>query len=108
MVGFRTVWGQLSQSNNSINVGIDNLPIRYQSPEDIYWEWSAGVGNIFKILAIEFNFRGNYLDNPGIRKNWCHWKFEFFFLEANESFLSSIKIKKQRGFNKLKKSIKSL
>jgi hypothetical protein len=44
------------------------LPIRYQSPEDIYWEWSAGVGNIFKILAIEFNFRGNYLDNPGIRK----------------------------------------
>jgi len=68
LVGFRTVWGQLSQSNNSINVGIDNLPIRYQSPEDIYWEWSAGVGNIFKILAIEFNFRGNYLDNPGIRK----------------------------------------
>ena len=52
LVGFRTVWGQLSQSNNSINVGIDNLPIRYQSPEDIYWEWSAGVGNIFKILAI--------------------------------------------------------
>jgi hypothetical protein len=68
LVGFRSVWGQLSQSNNSINVGIDNLPIRYQSPEDIYWEWSAGVGNIFKILAIEFNFRGNYLDNPGIRK----------------------------------------
>ncbi len=68
LVGFRSVWGQLSQSNNSINVGIDNLPIRYQSPEDIYWEWSAGVGNIFKILAVEFNFRGNYLDNPGIRK----------------------------------------
>ena len=68
LVGFRSVWGQLSQSNNSINVGIDNLPIRYQSAEDIYWEWSAGVGNIFKILAIEFNFRGNYLDNPGIRK----------------------------------------
>ena len=68
LVGFRSVWGQLSQSNNAINVGIDNLPIRYQSPEDIYWEWSAGVGNIFKILAIEFNFRGNYLDNPGIRK----------------------------------------
>ena len=79
LVGFRTVWGQLSQSNNSINVGIDNLPIRYQSPEDIYWEWSAGVGNIFKILAIEFNFRGNYLDNPGIRKIGVTGSLSFSF-----------------------------
>ena len=79
LVGFRTVWGQLSQSNNSINIGIDNLPIRYQSPEDIYWEWSAGVGNIFKILAIEFNFRGNYLDNPGIRKIGVTGSLSFSF-----------------------------
>ena len=79
LVGFRSVWGQLSQSNNSINVGIDNLPIRYQSPEDIYWEWSAGVGNIFKILAIEFNFRGNYLDNPGIRKIGVTGSLSFSF-----------------------------
>ena len=79
LLGFRSVWGQLSQSNNSINVGIDNLPIRYQSPEDIYWEWSAGVGNIFKILAIEFNFRGNYLDNPGIRKIGVTGSLSFSF-----------------------------
>ncbi len=79
LVGFRSVWGQLSQFNNSINVGIDNLPIRYQSPEDIYWEWSAGVGNIFKILAIEFNFRGNYLDNPGIRKIGVTGSLSFSF-----------------------------
>ena len=79
LVGFRAVWGQLSQSNNSINVGIDNLPIIYQSPEDIYWEWSAGVGNIFKILAIEFNFRGNYLDNPGIRKIGVTGSLSFSF-----------------------------
>ena len=79
LVGFRSVWGQLSESNNSINVGIENLPIRYQSPEDIYWEWSAGVGNIFKILAIEFNFRGNYLDNPGIRKIGVTGSLSFSF-----------------------------
>ena len=79
LVGFRAVWGQLSQSNNSINVGIDNLPIIYQSPEDIYCEWSAGVGNIFKILAIEFNFRGNYLDNPGIRKIGVTGSLSFSF-----------------------------
>jgi hypothetical protein len=79
LVGFRSVWGQLSESNNSINVGIDNLPIRYQSPEDIYWEWSAGVGNIFKILAVEFNFRGNYLANPGIRKIGVTGSLSFSF-----------------------------
>ena len=64
-----------------------DLPILYQSPEDIYWEWSAGVGNIFKILAIEFNFRGNYLDNPGLRK-FGSLEFEFFFLEVMK-FLSN-------------------
>ena len=79
LVGFRAVWGQLSEPNNSINVGIDNLPIRYQSPEDIYWEWSAGVGNIFKILAIEFNYRGNYLNNPGIRKIGITGSLSFSF-----------------------------
>ena len=79
LVGFRAVWGQISEENNSINVGVDGLPIRYQSPEDIYWEWSAGVGNIFKIFAIELNFRGNYLDNPGARNFGIKGNFSFSF-----------------------------
>ena len=79
LVGFRAVWGQLSEENNSINVGVDGMPIRYQSPEDIYWEWSAGVGNIFKIFSIQLNFRGNYLDNPGARNFGITGNFSFSF-----------------------------
>tara|TARA_R110000787_G_scaffold183014_1_gene294996 strand:- start:6574 stop:9063 length:2490 start_codon:yes stop_codon:yes gene_type:complete len=79
LVGFRAVWGEISEENNSINVGVDGLPILYQSPEDIYWEWSAGVGNIFKILSLQLNFRGNYLDNPGVRNFGVTGNFSFSF-----------------------------
>ncbi|MDG2052606.1 MAG: DUF5686 family protein [Flavobacteriaceae bacterium] len=79
LVGFRAVWGQISEENNAINVGVDGLPILYQSPEDIYWEWSAGVGNIFKIFSIQLNFRGNYLDNPGVRNFGITGEFSFSF-----------------------------
>ena len=79
LVGFRAVYGELSEANNSINIGVDGLPIRYNSPEDIYWEWSAGVGNIFKIFAIELNFRGNYLDIPDARKFGITGRFSFSF-----------------------------
>jgi len=79
LVGFRAVWGQISEENNAINVGVDGFPILYQSPEDIYWEWSAGVGNIFKILSIQLNFRGNYLDNPGARNFGITGNFSFSF-----------------------------
>ncbi|MCF6306380.1 MAG: DUF5686 family protein [Flavobacteriaceae bacterium] len=79
IVGFRAVYGELSEANNSINVGIDGLPIRYLSPNDIYWEWSAGIGNIFKIFAIEFNFRGNYKEIPGARNFGVTGRFSFSF-----------------------------
>jgi len=79
IVGFRAVWGQISEANNSINVGVDGLPIRYQSPEDIYWEWSAGVGNIFKIFSIQLNFRGNYFENPDARNFGITGNFSFSF-----------------------------
>jgi len=31
----------------------------------MYWEWHAGIANIFKILRIDLVFRGNYKDIPG-------------------------------------------
>lgn len=64
LLGFRAVYGTISEDNKAINAS--NLV--YQAPEDIYWEWSAGVGNIFKIFRLDFNFRGNYRDVPGVRK----------------------------------------
>ncbi len=79
VVGFRAIYGELSNENNSLNVGVDGLPILYQAPEDIYWEWSVGVGNIFKIFRIDVNFRGNYLDKPDARKFGITGAFSFDF-----------------------------
>lgn len=61
--GFRAVYGTISQDNKNLNAS----NIIYQAPEDIYWEWSAGIGNIFKIFRLDFNFRGNYRDMPDVR-----------------------------------------
>jgi len=45
----------------------------------VYYEYSLGVGNIFKILPIDFNFRGNYLDNPNALKFGVTGSFGFHF-----------------------------
>lgn len=75
VVGFRAVYGSISDSNIALNAS----NIVYQAPEDIYWEYSVGVGNIFKILRIDFNFRGNYLSNPGARSFGVTGTFGFSF-----------------------------
>jgi len=77
IIGFRAVYGELSQGNIDIN----NTPnsILLQAPEDIYWEYSVGVGNIFKIFRIDFNFRGNNLNNPEARTFGVTGAFGFSF-----------------------------
>ena len=79
VIGFRAVYGELSEANVALNVDPMGNPIIYQAPEDIYWEWSLGIGNIFKVFRIDFNFRGNYLDNPGARKFGITGVFGFSF-----------------------------
>lgn len=77
IVGLRGVWGQLSGANQLLNSPA-NIPL--QAPDDsIYWEYSVGVGNIFKIFRIDFNFRGNYLDNPDARAFSITGAFGFHF-----------------------------
>lgn len=75
VVGFRAVYGTISQENKDLNAS----NIVYQAPEDIYWEWSVGVGNIFRVFRLDFNFRGNYLDNPGVREFGITGVFGFSF-----------------------------
>ncbi len=76
IVGFRTVYGTISDENKALNAS----DLEYVAPEDIYWEWSAGVGNIFKVFRLDFNFRGNYLkDNPDARKFGVTGTFQFVF-----------------------------
>ncbi len=75
VVSFRAVYGTISQENKDLNAS----NIVYQAPEDIYWEWSVGVGNIFRVFRLDFNFRGNYLDNPDARKFGVTGVFGFTF-----------------------------
>jgi|TARA_R110002110_G_scaffold50369_27_gene149170 hypothetical protein len=75
IIGFRAVYGEISDSNIAINAS----NIVYRAPEDIYWEYSVGIGNIFKVFRLDFNFRGNYLDNPGARDFGITGTFGFEF-----------------------------
>ena len=77
IVGIRGAWGQLSEENIALS-SPTNIPL--MAPENpIYWEYSFGVGNIFKIFRIDFNFRGNYLENPNARAFGVTGTFGFSF-----------------------------
>ena len=84
VVQFRAVYGELSQENQreGFNLGLDNRAVFYRAPEDVYYEYSFGIGNIFKVFRIDFNFRGNYLnktENPDARKFGVTGIFGFNF-----------------------------
>lgn len=77
IVGIRGVWGRLSDENVALSSPTN---IVLQAPdEQIYWEYSFGIGNIFRIFRIDFNFRGNYLDNPEARPFSVTGSFGFSF-----------------------------
>tara|TARA_R110002050_G_scaffold233604_1_gene369503 strand:- start:37847 stop:40288 length:2442 start_codon:yes stop_codon:yes gene_type:complete len=76
IVGIRGVWGEISQGNIDLNAS----GLTYLAPTNkMYYEYSLGVGNIFKIFRIDFNFRGNYLENPNARKFGITGTFGFHF-----------------------------
>lgn len=76
IAGIRGVLGSISDGNDALNA----TGVPYLAPnEDIYYEYSVGVGNIFKILRIDFNFRGNYLDLPDARSFGVTGSFGFYF-----------------------------
>ncbi len=77
IVGLRGVWGQLSEENQLLNSPA-NIPLRAPDKQ-IYYEYSFGIGNIFKIFRIDFNFRGNYLDLPEARPFSVTGTFGFHF-----------------------------
>ena len=77
IVGLRGAWGRLSQENIALSAPA-NIPL-IAPTDEIYWEYSLGVGNIFKIFRLDFNWRGNYLDNPDARKFRITGTFGFHF-----------------------------
>ena len=79
IIGLRGVWGELSEANRLLSSpAAINTPL--QAPSDrIYYEYSVGIGNIFRVFRIDFNFRGNYLENPGARPFGVTGTFGFSF-----------------------------
>jgi hypothetical protein len=49
------------------------------APENVYWEYSAGIGNIFKVFRIDFAWRGNYLNTPDTQRFSVKGSFDFLF-----------------------------
>lgn len=80
IIGLRGVWGDISQENIVLNTTGNPSEIPLVAPsKDMYYEYSVGVGNLFKILRIDFNFRGNYLDTPEARPFGVTGSFGFSF-----------------------------
>ncbi|WP_108869677.1 DUF5686 and carboxypeptidase-like regulatory domain-containing protein [Aquimarina aquimarini] len=77
LVGVRGAWGELS--NDNILLSAPSNETLMAPSDEVYWEYSLGVGNIFKIFRIDFHFRGNYFDNPDARKFGVTGSFGFYF-----------------------------
>lgn len=75
IVGIKGVYGRVSDENKAINAS----GLNYVAPDDLYWEYHAGVGNIFKVLRIDFAWRGSYLDMPNANKFAIKASFGFYF-----------------------------
>ena len=75
IIGVRGVYGTVSDENVAINAS----GLIYQAPEKPYWEYSAGIGNIFKVFRLDFAWRGNYRDIPDTSNFTIKGSFGFYF-----------------------------
>ena len=75
IIGVKGVYGTVSDNNKAINAS----GLVYRAPEDVYWEYSAGIGNIFKVFRIDFSWRGSYLNVPDANKFAVKGSFGFYF-----------------------------
>ncbi|WP_392437060.1 DUF5686 family protein [Cruoricaptor ignavus] len=77
---FRSAVGSLSDEAKSINV--DGW--RYSAPaEHPYYEYGFGIENIgvgnLRLFRLDFNWRGNYLENPGAKRFGVKFGYRFYF-----------------------------
>ncbi len=84
IISVRGVIGNISDENlalSNVPSNPNNLQLVAPSNEP-YYEYSLGIGNIFKVFRIDFNFRGNYKDKviyPDARKFGVTGSFGFYF-----------------------------
>ena len=75
--GFKMLYGRITDSNNpNLHPELlqfatrDGEPSTFTLEDEPYYEVSAGLKNIFKIIGVDFVWRLNYLDNPNIPRLW--------------------------------------
>ena len=77
IIGIKGVYGTLTDEN--ININEPQPGLVYQAPQKPYWEYSAGIGNIFKVFRIDCAWRANYRDLPGTSNFTIKGSFGFYF-----------------------------
>jgi hypothetical protein len=75
IIGVKAVYGSVSDQNIALNASGQ----KYQAPVDGYYEYSAGIGNIFKVMRIDGAWRGSYFNIPDARKFTIRVGFGFYF-----------------------------
>ena len=77
IIGIKGVYGTVTDEN--ININVTQPGLVYQAPQKPYWEYSAGIGNIFKVFRIDCAWRANYRDLPGTSNFTIKGSFGFYF-----------------------------
>ena len=80
LVFLRGAYGTLSEASKNINFE----STKYSAPDQqIYYEYGFGLENIgfgnLRILRVDFNWRGNYLDRPDVSKFGVKFGFQMNF-----------------------------
>jgi hypothetical protein len=75
VIGVKGVYGTISNENKALNAS----GLVYKAPTDPYWEYNAGIGNIFKVFRLDFSWRGNYLNVPETNNFSIKGAFGFYF-----------------------------
>lgn len=75
IIGVKAVYGSVSNENKALNASGQV----YQAPVNGYYEYSAGIGNIFKVMRVDASWRGRYFDLPEARKFTIRVGFGFYF-----------------------------
>ncbi|WP_373781506.1 DUF5686 family protein, partial [Kaistella sp.] len=77
---YRTAMGSLMERSVAMNVRNQNLSAPEKKP---YYEYGFGIENIgfgnIRILRVDFNWRGNYLENPEAKKFGIKFGFQYYF-----------------------------
>ena len=89
VVGFKTLYGTLTDKNNPYAAGgqgdlfefpsRNGMPTSFVMGDAPYMELNVGVHNIFKILRIDYVRRLNYLNLPNVKKNGVRFVLQFDF-----------------------------